>query len=200
MVQGRVWGAHGMSDGQTDLTRFLHQARAAEADAQAVLPAVYDELRRIARNCLAGERRNHTLQPTALVHEAYFKLFGGHQIQWNDRGHFFAAAAEAMRRILLEHARRRGRLKRGGKRQRVSLDGFDVAAAAESAPEDVLAVNEALERLEQQDPDLAHLVKLRCFAGLSSGEAAQVLGVSERTLRRDWKLAKAWLTRELGGE
>jgi RNA polymerase sigma factor (TIGR02999 family) len=177
-----------------EFTRLLRQADEPQR-AAALVSHVYAELRAIARRRLAGERHGHTLQTTALVHEAYIRLLGGGRTSWNDRAHFFAAAAQAMRHILLEYARSRGRKKRSGHRRRVPLDVVDLAVEADR--DEILAVDEAVSRLEARDADLAKVVHLRYFAGLSVEETAQALGISERTVRRDWNLAKAWLAREL---
>jgi RNA polymerase sigma factor (TIGR02999 family) len=179
-------------------TRLLRQADHPNR-AEALIPIVYEELRAIARRRLANERAGHTLQATALVNEVYMRLLGGNeQIPWNDRLHFFNAAAQAMRHLLLEHARNRGRQKRGGGRQRVPLDVIDLAVVVEERR--VVEVDEAITRLEARDAALAQLVKLRFFTGLTAEETAQALGVSVATVRRDWKLARAWLARELGDE
>jgi RNA polymerase sigma factor (TIGR02999 family) len=166
--------------------------------ANRLLPVVYDELRALARQKLAQEKPGQTLQATALVHEAYLRLVGTDTSQaWDSRGHFFAAAAEAMRRILIENARRKRRTKHGGQLRRVDLD--EISLAVEDPTEDVLAISEALDRLAQADPQAAEFVKLRYFAGLSVAEAAGVLGISPRTAQRDWAYARAWLYRELTG-
>jgi RNA polymerase sigma factor (TIGR02999 family) len=183
-------------DPQGQCTRLLRQANHPNR-AEALIPIVYEELRAIARRRLAGERAGHTLQATALVNEAYMRLLGGdEQVPWNDRVHFFNAAAQAMRHVLLEHARNRGRQKRGGGRQRLSLDVIDLADVADE--QQILDVDDAITRLEARDPKLAQLVKLRFFTGLTAGETAEALGVSVAAVRRDWKLARAWLARELG--
>jgi RNA polymerase sigma factor (TIGR02999 family) len=161
------------------------------------LPLVYDELRRIAADKLSAERPGHTLQATALVHEAWLRLCGG-QHEFQNRGHFFAAAAEAMRRLLIDSARRKARLKRGGNCQRIDLDTLDLAATADD--ETLLAVNDALDRLATVAPVGAELIKLRFFVGLSNVEAANVLGLSERTAKRTWAYARAWLYAELTRE
>lgn len=163
--------------------------------AEQLLPLVYNELRRLAAHKMAGENPGQTLQPTALVHEAWLKLVGQQNRRWQDRNHFFAAAAEAMRRILTDKARRKLRLRHGGGQQRAELD--DCAEAADSPDEHVLAVDEALEKLARLDPQRAEIVKLRYFVGLSFEEAAQVLGVSEPTARRYWSFARAWLHEEI---
>jgi len=156
-----------------------------------LLPLVYDELRIIARGRLHHERQGHSLQATALVHEAYIRMLAGDRPSWNDRGHFFSAAAEAMRRILIDHARKRGRAKRGGGRVQVTLGDVEVGAGLPL--EDLLALDDAIQRLEEQDPRMAEIVRLRFFAGLSVEETAKALEVSERTVKRDWAVARAWL-------
>ena len=166
--------------------------------AEQLLPLVYDELRKLAAARLVAEAPGQTLQPTALVHEAYLRLVGGGQPHdWNSRGHFFAAAALAMRRILVEAARHKGRQRHGGGRQRLDLDAADLPVAM--PPEQVLIVDDALTRLADHDPQAARLVNLHCFAGLSIEQAAEVLGVSTRTAYRDWNFARAWLYREVHG-
>jgi len=159
---------------------------------------VYEQLRGLARRRMAEERVDHTLQTTGLVHEAYLRLEAGGQIKWSSRGQFFVAAAEAMRRILIEHARARGKLKRGGGHRRVLLNVLDLAAE-EQIPE-ILALDEALCRLEQISPEVAAVVRLRFYAGLSVDETAQALGVSPRTVKREWTYARAVLYRELDGD
>lgn len=163
--------------------------------ADALLPLVYEQLRAIAQQRMAAERPGNTLQATALVHEAYLRLVGDCQIAWAGRAHFFATAAEAIRRILIEHARERARLKRGGGRRRVPLNVVDLAVEAD--PQEILSVDEAIRRLEVQDAQLGRIVRLRFFAGLSERETAEVLGVSDRSVRRTWVLARAWLRSEL---
>jgi RNA polymerase sigma factor (TIGR02999 family) len=175
---------------------------AAEGDPQAaeqLLPLVYDELRNLAAAKLAQERLGQTLQPTALVHEAYLRLVapaGGRA--WDSRGHFFAAAAEAMRRILVENARRKRRLKRGGKCERLDLADLDIAV--EAPCDDLVALDEALDKLAEKHPEKAELVKLRYFAGLTVSEAARVLRISTSTADRHWTYARAWLYRFLSPE
>ena len=167
-------------------------------DAARLLPLVYEELRRLAACRLAREPSGQTLQPTALVHEAYLRLVGSRGDEgWDGRGHFFAAAAEAMRRILIENARRKGRRKHGGDLARVDLAEADLACRM--PPEELIALDEAMTRLEAEDPLKARLVRLRFFAGLSLEEAAQVLGVSAVTAKRYWRYARAWLHREVSG-
>jgi RNA polymerase sigma factor (TIGR02999 family) len=161
--------------------------------ADQLLPLVYEELRKLAAEKLTQEKPGQTLQPTALVHEAYLRLVGGQQ--FDNRGHFFVAAAEAMRRLLIDKARRKATQKRGGQRQRQELD----AIAAPQRDEELLALDEALERLAGTDAQAAELVKLRYFAGLSQAESAEVLGVSTRTADRIWAFARAWLRQAISG-
>jgi RNA polymerase sigma factor (TIGR02999 family) len=167
--------------------------------AEQLLPLVYDELRRLAAARLAREKPGLTLEATALVHEAYLRLVGNERGKdWDSRGHFFAAAADAMRRILVENARRKGRVKHGGDRLRVDLD--EGTMVGRMPPEDLLALDEAMTKLAAEEPVKARLVQLRYFAGLSLEEASQVLGVSAVTGKRYWRYAKAWLHREIAGE
>jgi RNA polymerase sigma factor (TIGR02999 family) len=164
--------------------------------AEQLLPLVYDELRQLAAQKMAQEKPGQTLQATALVHEAYLRLVDAASApRWNSRGHFFAAAAEAMRRILIEKARRKNRSKHGGDRQRLELD--EALCVSDPPTEDLLGLDVALTRLESVDALAAKLVKLRFFAGLSMPEAAQALGISLRTAERNWTYAKSWLHREL---
>ena len=190
--------AHLIMEPQDDLTRMLAEAeRGDPGAADRLLPAVYDELRRLAASKLAGERAGHTLQATALVHEAYLRLLGGGQ-NWQGRRHFFGAAAEAMRRILVENARRRHSQKRGGAAAREDRELGQIAAPPEAGSgEDLVALDEALDRLAAADPAAADLVKLRYFAGLTIPEVADVLGMAPRTADRLWAYARAWLRREL---
>ena len=161
-----------------------------------LLPLVYGELRRLAAQRLAREPRGQTLQATALVHEAYLRLVGTDAVrQWNGLGHFFAAAAEAMRRILVERARHKRSRKAGGGRRRVELD--DIALPVEDAGDELLALHDALERLEQKDRRKAALVKLRFFAGLTNAQAAQALGISASTADNDWAYTRCWLRVEM---
>jgi RNA polymerase sigma factor (TIGR02999 family) len=161
-----------------------------------LLPLIYSELHRQAAAYLRRERANHTLQTTALVHEAYLKLVDQRSVEWKSRGHFFAIAAQAMRRILVDHARTRHREKRGGSAEDVPLEEA-LLAAADDTDVDVVALDQALTRLAEFDPQQERLVELRYFAGLSLEEAAEVLGVSRATAAREWAVAKAWLHREL---
>jgi RNA polymerase sigma factor (TIGR02999 family) len=160
-----------------------------------LLPLVYAELRRLAAHKMASENPGQTLQPTALVHEAWLKLGGEQNRPWQNRNHFFAAAAEAMRRILTDNARRKLRVRHGGGQQRVDLD--ECATAADSEADHILAVSEALDKFAQVDPQRAELVKLRYFIGLTFEEAAEVLGISEPTAKRYWSFARAWLYEEI---
>lgn len=161
-----------------------------------LLPFVYDELRRRAARYLRRERINHTLQTTALVHEAYLKLVDQERVEWKDRGHFFAIAAQVMRRILVDHAKHKNREKRGGRGEDLRLDAAANVAAVESNV-DIQALDEALSRLATFDPQQARLVELRYFAGLSLEETADAMNVSRATAAREWQVAKAWLHREL---
>ncbi|MGO9915108.1 MAG: sigma-70 family RNA polymerase sigma factor [Isosphaeraceae bacterium] len=180
-----------------EVTRILDAIGQGDSCASAqLLPLVYDELRRLAAQRMAQEKPGQTLQPTALVHEAYLRLVGsGEERHWESRGHFFAAAAEAMRRILVENARRKRSLKRGGDRQRLDLDLEQPVEDERSAP--LLALDEALDRLEARDADKAQLVKLRYFAGMTIEQAAETLGVSVTTANRWWSYARAWLHEEI---
>jgi len=163
-----------------------------------LLPLVYAELRRIAARQLGRERVNHTLQPTALVHEMYLRLVDQRQVDWQDRAHFLGVAAQTMRRILVDHARRHDARKRGDGVQCVSIDDAREIAASQEMP--LLALDHALDRLSALDPELARIVELRAFGGLTIEEAAHVLKVSPSTAKREWRTAKAWLNRELGGD
>lgn len=182
-----------------DVTRILSAIEKGDPKAtEQLLPVVYAELRQLAQQRLAREKPGQTLQATALVHEAYLRLIGGQDpARWDSRGHFFAAAAEAMRRILVENARRKRAERHGGRLERRDLDALEIAA--ESPPEDFLALDEALARLEAEDLTKAMLVKLRYFTGLTEEDAAKVLGISRTTAQRHWRFAKVWLLRELRG-
>jgi RNA polymerase sigma factor (TIGR02999 family) len=181
------------------ITQILNTIKQGDpSGAEHLLPLVYDELRKLAAHKLAQEQPGQTLQATALVHEAYLRLVDVESVQhWNSRGHFFAAAAEAMRRILVEQARRKGRAKHGGRCQRVTLDGLELAVDLPVA--DLLPLDEALTTLAQRDAQAAQLAQLHCFAGLSIPQAAEVLGLAPRTAYRDWAFARAWLYRALRG-
>jgi len=161
-----------------------------------ILPLVYAELRRIAARQLARERVGHTLQPTALVHEAYLRLVDQRRVDWQNRAHFFGVAAQIMRRILVDHARRHAAGKRGDGAQRISIDDARDIPAATEIP--IVTLDHALHRLEKVDADLARIVELRAFGGLTIDEAAHVLNVSPSTVKREWRIARAWLNRELG--
>jgi RNA polymerase sigma factor (TIGR02999 family) len=178
----------------SDVTQILSQIEHGDPQAASqLLPLVYDELRRLAAARLAQEKPGQTLEATALVHEAYLRLAGGQECQtFENRAHFFAAAAEAMRRILIEHARSELRQKRGGNLNRASIDDWD-KLASRTPPEQLLEINEALDRLAVEEPSIAQLVKLRFFAGLSLGEAAEILGLSRSTAYEQWAYARAWL-------
>lgn len=178
-----------------EVTAILAAASAGDAAAaEKLLPLVYDELRAQAAGYLQHERPDHTLQATALVHEAYLRLIDQTRVEWKGRAHFFAVAAVMMRRVLVNHAKARNAAKRAGQRMRVTLN--ESAVATENAV-DLVALDEALDRLATLDPDQARLVELRFFAGLSAADAAQVMGISDRTLHREWTIAKAWLHGEL---
>jgi len=163
-----------------------------------LLPVVYAELRRVAARQLRNERGDHTLQPTALVHEVYIRLVGQREVDWQNRAHFFGVAAQVMRRILIDHARRHGASKRGDGVCRVPLDEARDVASSREIP--FLALDHSLDRLDKVDPQLARIVELRVFGGLTIEEAAHVLTVSPSTAKREWRAAKAWLTRDLGSE
>ena len=184
-----------MFDGMSDVTRILERVQDGDPQAaEQLLPLVYEELRKLAARKMAGDAAGQTLQPTALVHEAWLRLVG-EKHSWANRRHFFSAAAEAMRRILVERARRRHSLKRGGAQERVPLDQIDIAI--ETQDSDLLRVHEALEKLAAEDPAKAELVKLRFFVGLRIPEAAEILGLSATTAKRYWTYARAWLYQEL---
>jgi len=179
----------------TDVTQLLGAIEAGEPEAaDQLLPLVYDNLRRLAAGKMVGQPTGHTLQATALVHEAWLRISVENH-RWENRKHFFAAAAEAMRRILVDQARRKQRLKRGGVQERLALESIEIAS--ETPPEELLRVNEAVEKLAIEDPVKAELIKLRFFVGLGIPEAAGVLGISATTAKRHWTFARAWLYNEL---
>jgi RNA polymerase sigma factor (TIGR02999 family) len=186
-----------------ELPRTLESA----ADAEALLPQVYEELRKLAKQRLSREGPGLTLQPTALVHEAYLRVLGDAEVQWNSRGHFFAAAAQAMRRILIERARRVQSVKHGGEAgQRLNLEAIDGDSgdagheiAVDDHREQLVKLDEALQRLEQHDPRKAQVVMLRFFAGLSIEQAAAAMALSVATLKNEWRFARAWLHSEMEG-
>jgi len=183
----------------SDVTRILSQIEAGDpAAAEELLPLVYDELRKLAAVRLAQEKPGQTLQATALVHDAYIRLVDVAKAQhWDSRRHFFSAAAESMRRLLVERARRKGRLKRGGQQNRIPLEEVDIAI--EDTRLDVLALDEALSKLAAQSPEQAEIVQLRFFAGLSHEEVAEMLGVSTITVKRHWRYARVWLLQQMEG-
>jgi len=182
----------------SEVTQILTAIEQGQASAEELLPLVYDELRRLAAARLAQERPGQTLQATALVHEAWLRLVDSEPKHWNGRRHFFAAAAEAIRRILVENARRKRRLKHGGNLERVDLAELELASPI--ADDDLLALDDALNRLGQAHPDATELVKLCFFSGLTQAEAAQQLGISRATAERTWVFARAWLFREIQKE
>lgn len=182
---------------QTQVTQILQEFDRRENASAELLPLVYDQLKAIAGARMRGERTGHTLQATALVHEAYLKLVGDREVSWQNRAHFFAAAAEAMRRILIDHARKRKSEKRGGGAARVPITVVDLAA--ESDPDQILALEEAMTRLQGEDPRAAQIVNLRFFAGLSVDETTEATGLSRRTVMREWAFARARLFELLEG-
>ena len=179
----------------TAATQILDRVVEGDPKAAELLPLVYEELRKLAAAKMAQQSPGQTLQLTALVHEAYLRLTGGVRDKWQDRAHFFRAAAEAMRCILIENARRRSCWKRGGQLERVELEGLELAT--DTPPDTLLVVHEALQRLETEDAAKAELVRLRFFLGLTNAEAAKVLGLSEPTVKRYWSFSRAWLLREV---
>jgi len=179
-----------------DVTALLRRLTSGdESVAPQLMELVYGELRRLAADCMRQERRDHTLQPTALVHEAYLRLVAQRDADWKNRAHFFGVAGQLMRRILIDHARANLRLKRGGSQRRVSLD--ENLAFSPDQSEELVALDETLGRLEKLDPRQCRIVELRFFGGLTAEEAANALGVSLRTVEREWNLAKAWMYMEL---
>lgn len=184
---------------EPDVTTLL--ARATGGDEQAaneLLPLVYRQLRAIAQGRMAGENPAHTLQATALVNEVFLKLFGNRKLPWHNRAHFYATAAEAMRRVLLDHAKAKGRKKRGGTGKKMPLNVAELATGED--PEQILALDAALCRLEEENPEAASVVRLRFYAGLSIDETAEALEMSPRTVDRRWKFARAWLFEQLSDE
>jgi RNA polymerase sigma-70 factor, ECF subfamily len=180
----------------TEVTLLLAALSRGEDDAASkLIPFVYDELRRLASNYMRRERADHTLQATALVHEAYLKLVEQRSVSWQSRAHFFGVAAQLMRRILIDHARGRSRQKRGGEQYKVSLD--EAIVFSEQQADELLAVDDCLNRLAKIDPRQARIVEMRFFGGLSVEESAEALGISPKTVKRDWSVAKAWLYADL---
>lgn len=191
-------GRAGNPSASADVTQLLRAWREGDKSAlDRLMPVVYQDLRRLARRHLVAERAGHTLQPTALVNEAYMRLVDYRQMQWQDRAHFFAVCAQLMRRILVEHARRRN-LRRGGGMRRLSLE--QVPEPGSTQRTDVIALDEALNELSRMDPRKAQVVELRYFGGLSVEETAEALSISAPTVMRDWSSAKAWLYRELSAQ
>jgi len=180
-----------------EVTRLLGQLRAGKQDvADQLVPLIYDELRRIASAQMRRERPDHTLQATAVVHEAYMRLAGEQEVPWQNRAHFFAIAAKTMRRVLMDYARQRHAGRRGGEGARkVDIDAE--LLVGDDRLEDVIALDEVLGRLSEMDPEQGRIVELRFFAGLNVEETAEVMGISARTVKREWRSAKAWLSREL---
>lgn len=185
-------------DNMSDATVMMAAIKAGDSKAaEDLLVLVYDELRRLAASKLAREAPGQTLQPTALVHEAWLRLVGDHSPSFNDREHFFRASAEAMRRILIDRARRKHSRRHGGEYQRVAFEGFDLAAPSSVAEDQLLAVNEALDKFALEHPVQAELVKLRYFAGLTNDEVSKVLGISVSTAKNYWNFSRAWLLNEI---
>jgi RNA polymerase sigma factor (TIGR02999 family) len=187
-----------MSD-QGHITSVLVDVSEGRLSADTLLPYVYDDLRRLAQHYLVRERPGHSRQATSIVHDVYLRLVDQNRVDWRNRAHFFAVAALAMRRILVDHARRRARPIHGGGKPHLDLD-LALSVAADQPDTDLLALDRAIEKLAAQEPEVARLVEVRYFGGLSNEETAQVLGISERTVRRRWQYAKAWLYRELTGD
>lgn len=182
-----------------EVTRIINAIQQGDGQAaEELLPLVYEELRLLAAQKMSQEKPGQTLQATALVHEAYIRLVGGQGQNWDGRGHFFAAAAEAMRRILIANARRKKSLKRGSGRQRVDLDHLVLTVDNSGDPDDLIAMNEALDKLSEEDKVKAEVVKLRYFAGLTFEQTANILNISTITAKRYWTYARAWLIREMG--
>jgi RNA polymerase sigma factor (TIGR02999 family) len=188
-----------MQSSPSNVTQLLVDWSKGDRDAlDRLVPIVYEELRRQASRYLRRERAGHTLQTTALIHEAYMRLVDQRNVDWQNRAHFFGIAAQLMRRILVDHARSRKRAKRGGSDIRVSLDEATIRATPQDL--DIVALNEALERLIEIDPHQGRIVELRFFSGLNVEETAEVLRISPATVKREWRIAKAWLRREMSGE
>jgi len=189
------------SSDSRQITRWLNQVRKGDAAAASeLMGSVYKELRQLAGYYMRSERPDHTLQPTALVHEAYLRIFGAEPVAWQDRAHFFAVAARQMRRVLVDHARKVGANKRGGPAVKITLDAAQ--EVADERKQDLVALDEVLARLEHLDARAGRVVELKFFSGMTDKEVASVLGVALATVRRDWEFSKAWLFKELrsGGE
>jgi RNA polymerase sigma factor (TIGR02999 family) len=188
-----------MDQAPEQVTQLLNAAVAGDAHAaEELLPLVYEQLRHLAAARMMHEPAGQTLQATALVHEAWLRLAGSKQTSWQNRAHFFSAAAEAMRRILVENARRKSRLKRWGGQQRLDFEGLELA---DTTPDDkILLIDESLKQLQAEDPATARIVMLKFFAGMTNQEVAKALGVSERTIERDWAFARSWLYRAIQKE
>jgi len=186
-----------MPEARGEVTMLLAQLRAGEQDAAAqLIPLVYDELRRIADAQMRRERAGHTLQPTAVVHEAYMRLVGGSEVEWQNRAHFMGFAARTMRQVLLDYARQRHAGKRGGEgAQKIEIDAERLVS--DDRLEEVLALDEVLDRLAAMDPQQARIVELRFFAGLNVEETAEVMGISDTSVKREWRSAKAWMDQQL---
>lgn len=181
---------------ETIIERLLNEVReGCEGADDRLFEAVYAEMRRIAATCFRGNRGSHTLTPTAVVHEAWMRLSGSASKNWDDRRHFYASAAKAMRHVLIDYARAQGSLKRGGGRVRVPVDAADLAATADS--EQIIALEESLTRLEEWNAELAEIVRLRYYAGLTGEQAAEVMGLTLRTFNRRWSLARGWLAQDI---
>jgi len=181
-----------------EVTSLLNDLRSGKKDAEAQLfSLVYDELRRIAASFLRRERADHTLQPTALVHEAYLRLVEQSEQNWENRAHFLGIGAHLMRQILVDHARKRRADKRGGAEQPIPLDGMEIAGPGIKSPEDLISLDDALSKLEGIDPRQCRIVELRFFGGLTEEEISHLLGISVRTIKRDWSVARAWLHAEI---
>lgn len=188
-----------MNSSSTDVTLLLKELSRGNQDALAeLIPAVYDELRRLAAYYLRQERIDHTLQATALVHEAYLRLVDQRTVDWKNRNHFFGVAAHLMRRVLLMHAREHRAAKRGGSAEKISLD--ETAVFCPGQADDLVFLDELLNRLARLDPQQERIVEMRFFAGLTVEETAELMGISTATVKRDWAMAKAWLAREMGSQ
>jgi len=197
-VLDQRWKKSVLEDNMTDVTRILNAIEQGDArEADKLLPLIYEELRHLAAHKMSQELPGQTLQATALVHEAYIRLVGSDVQNWNSRGHFYAAAAEAMRRILIENTRRKKSLKRGGDHQRIEFDAAILRSGKSHQMDDLIALDEALQRLAEIDGIKADLVKLRYFAGVTSEQAARVLGISPATAERYWDYARSWLRVEI---